>query len=162
MVTSGMTALPAIQAATVTAPEALGRSNDVDAIATGRFGVLIWVAGEPLADVAVLQSVMFGAARWVKQGGAALAARESALSGAAALRADGVLLKFVYEWRLKNCTARSCFSAATRVLKVPRFRRRLVRGSIFREYSRYSPDLSLRIMSLTPARQRLIAPHASS
>ncbi len=49
--------------------------------------------------------------------------------------------------RLKNWMARSCFSAAARVANVPRFRRFPVRGSIFREYNRYSPDLSLRIIS---------------
>lgn len=38
--------------------------------------------------------------------------------------------------RLKYCTARSCFSASERVLKVPRLRRFSVFGSIFREYSR--------------------------
>jgi hypothetical protein len=48
--------------------------------------------------------------------------------------------------RLKNCTARSCFSAAARVRNVPRLRRRPVRGSTFREYRRYSPDFSLRII----------------
>jgi hypothetical protein len=48
--------------------------------------------------------------------------------------------------RLKNCTARSCFSAAARVAKVPRLRRRPVRGSTFREYKRYWPDFSLRII----------------
>jgi hypothetical protein len=37
------------------------------------------------------------------------------------------------QWRLKNCTARSCFSAAARVLKVPRLRRRPVFGLILRE-----------------------------
>jgi imidazolonepropionase-like amidohydrolase len=59
MVTWGMTPLQAIQAATVTAAEALGRSGDVGAIAVGRFGDLIAVAGDPLADVRVLQSVAF-------------------------------------------------------------------------------------------------------
>src|SRR4051794_23640044 len=48
--------------------------------------------------------------------------------------------------RLKYCTARSWFSAAARVAKVPRFRRRPLRGFFFREYKRYWPDLSLRIM----------------
>src|SRR5688500_9611824 len=43
--------------------------------------------------------------------------------------------------------SRSCFSAAARVLKVPKFLRFLVFGWIFREYSRYSPDLSFRIIS---------------
>jgi len=59
MVTWGMTPLQAIQAATVTAAEALGRSGDVGAIAAGRFGDLIAVAGDPLADVSILQSVPF-------------------------------------------------------------------------------------------------------
>jgi imidazolonepropionase-like amidohydrolase len=59
MVTWGMTPMQAIQAATVTAAEALGRSNDVGAIAPGRFGDLIAVAGDPLTDVATLQSVAF-------------------------------------------------------------------------------------------------------
>jgi imidazolonepropionase-like amidohydrolase len=57
MVTWGMTPMQAIQAATVTAAEALGRSGDVGAIATGRYGDLIAVAGDPLADVSILQSV---------------------------------------------------------------------------------------------------------
>src|SRR5437660_820561 len=48
--------------------------------------------------------------------------------------------------RLKNCTARSCFSAAAREWNVPRLRRLPVFGSILREYSRNLPDESLRIM----------------
>jgi len=59
MVTWGMTPLQAIQAATVTAAEALGRPGDVGAITVGRYGDLIGVAGDPLADVSVLQSVVF-------------------------------------------------------------------------------------------------------
>ncbi len=59
MVTWGMSPMQAIQAATVTAAEALGRSKDVGAIAVGRFGDLIAVAGDPLADVGTLQSVPF-------------------------------------------------------------------------------------------------------
>jgi imidazolonepropionase-like amidohydrolase len=57
MVTWGMTPLQAIQAATVTAAEALNRSNDVGTIAVGHFGDLIGVAGDPLKDVAVMQQV---------------------------------------------------------------------------------------------------------
>jgi imidazolonepropionase-like amidohydrolase len=60
MVAWGMSPMQAIQAATVTAAEALGRSADVGAIAVGRFGDLIAVAGDPLSDVTVLQSVGFG------------------------------------------------------------------------------------------------------
>jgi imidazolonepropionase-like amidohydrolase len=59
MVNWGMSPMQAIQAATVTAAEALGRSQDVGAIAVGRFGDLIAVAGDPLADVGILQSVSF-------------------------------------------------------------------------------------------------------
>jgi imidazolonepropionase-like amidohydrolase len=59
MVKWGMTPLQAIQAATANAAEALGRQTDVGAIAVGRYGDLIAVAGDPLADVSVLQSVAF-------------------------------------------------------------------------------------------------------
>jgi imidazolonepropionase-like amidohydrolase len=59
MVTWGMTPLQAIRAATVTAAEALDRSRDVGAIAVGRYGDLIGVAGNPLDDVSVLQKVRF-------------------------------------------------------------------------------------------------------
>ncbi len=55
-----------------------------------------------------------------------------------------------YPERLKYCTARSCFSASARVAKVPRFRRVPVRGFFFREYKRYWPDLSLRIICFGP------------
>jgi imidazolonepropionase-like amidohydrolase len=59
MVKWGMTPMQAIQAATANAAEALGRSHDVGAIAVGRFGDLVAVAGDPLADVAQLQSIAF-------------------------------------------------------------------------------------------------------
>jgi imidazolonepropionase-like amidohydrolase len=55
----GMTPMQAIQAATVTAAEALGRSGDVGAIAIGRYGDLIAVAGDPLNDVKTLETVKF-------------------------------------------------------------------------------------------------------
>jgi imidazolonepropionase-like amidohydrolase len=61
----GMTPMQAIQAATVTAAEALGRAADVGAIEVGRYGDLIAVAGDPLNDVTVLQAVAF-----VMKGGA--------------------------------------------------------------------------------------------
>jgi imidazolonepropionase-like amidohydrolase len=59
MVTWGMSPMQAIQAATVTAAEALGRPGDVGAIAVGRFGDLIAVTGDPLTNIAALQSVGF-------------------------------------------------------------------------------------------------------
>jgi imidazolonepropionase-like amidohydrolase len=59
MVAWGMTPMQAIQAATVTAGEALGRSQAVGAIAVGRYGDLLAVAGGPIANVSLLQSVSF-------------------------------------------------------------------------------------------------------
>ncbi|MGA2342499.1 MAG: amidohydrolase family protein [Steroidobacteraceae bacterium] len=67
MVTWGMTPMQAIQAATASAAEALGRTADVGAIAVGRYGDLIAVAGDPLKDVTVLQAVPF-----VMKGGAVI------------------------------------------------------------------------------------------
>jgi len=57
MTTWGMTPLQAIQAATVTAAEALNRKSDVGTIAVGHYGDLIGVVGDPLKDVSILQSV---------------------------------------------------------------------------------------------------------
>jgi imidazolonepropionase-like amidohydrolase len=65
MVIWGMTPLQAIQSATVNAAQALGRSADVGAVAVGRHADLIGVAGDPLADVTLLQRVAF-----VMKGGA--------------------------------------------------------------------------------------------
>ena len=53
----GMTPLQAIRAATINAGEALGREQDVGAIAVGRYGDMIAVAGDPTKDVTVLQHV---------------------------------------------------------------------------------------------------------
>ena len=55
MVTYGMTPLEAIQAATRNAAQALGRERDVGAIAVGRFGDLVAVEGDPLANVRLLE-----------------------------------------------------------------------------------------------------------
>ena len=52
----GMSAAQAIQAATVNAAEALGR-KDVGVVEKGRWGDLIAVAGDPTADVKLLESV---------------------------------------------------------------------------------------------------------
>jgi imidazolonepropionase-like amidohydrolase len=58
MVRYGATPLQAIQSATVVAAEALGR-NDVGLVAPGRFGDLVGVTGDPLADVTVLERPAF-------------------------------------------------------------------------------------------------------
>ena len=55
----GMTPAEAIQAATISAGVALGREKDVGAIEPGRYGDMIAVAGDPLADVSRLEHVAF-------------------------------------------------------------------------------------------------------
>ncbi|MCJ8190571.1 Xaa-Pro dipeptidase [Sphingomicrobium aestuariivivum] len=57
MVDYGMTPLEAIRAATWNAAQALGREDDVGAIAVGRYADMVAVAGDPLVDVTVLEAV---------------------------------------------------------------------------------------------------------
>ena len=57
MVERGMTPAQAIASATTVAAKYLGWSNDVGAIEPGKFGDLIAVRGDPLADIKTLQSV---------------------------------------------------------------------------------------------------------
>ncbi len=56
MVKYGMTPLQAIQSATVNASEALA-SKDVGVIEAGRFADMVAVAGDPTADVRLLEKV---------------------------------------------------------------------------------------------------------
>jgi imidazolonepropionase-like amidohydrolase len=53
----GMTPMQAIQSATKSAAEALGRTDDVGAIAVGRYGDIIAVDGDPTQDVRTLEHV---------------------------------------------------------------------------------------------------------
>jgi len=57
MVEWGMTPIEAIQAATKSAAEALGRTADVGAIAPGRYADLIAVDADPLNDIRALENV---------------------------------------------------------------------------------------------------------
>jgi len=57
MVQHGMTPIDAIKAATSVAAEHIGWGDRVGAIEAGRYGDLIAVRGDPLADVAVLEAV---------------------------------------------------------------------------------------------------------
>jgi len=57
MVEYGMTPMEAIQAATRNGALALGRERDVGAIAVGRWGDIVAVDGDPLANVRELESV---------------------------------------------------------------------------------------------------------
>lgn len=59
MVTWGMTPLQAIQSATVTAAQALGRSKDVGLLTPGHYADIVGVRGNPLQDVSLLKSVAF-------------------------------------------------------------------------------------------------------
>ncbi len=59
MVEWGMTPIEAIQAATKSAAEALDRTADVGAIATGRYGDLIAVDADPLTDIKTLEHPSF-------------------------------------------------------------------------------------------------------
>lgn len=55
MVRYGLSPAEAIRSATWNAAQALGREKDVGAIATGRYGDMVAVRGDPLADVTVLE-----------------------------------------------------------------------------------------------------------
>ena len=57
MVRYGMTPMQAIQSATVVSAELMRRSKDVGALSPGHFGDMIAVAGDPLADIHVLEKV---------------------------------------------------------------------------------------------------------
>ena len=59
MASNGMTALAAIQAATVRGAELIGWPETVGTIAPGRFADLVAVRGNPLADPGLLEKVAF-------------------------------------------------------------------------------------------------------
>lgn len=59
MVRFGMTPIQAIQAATTTAADALGRKGELGCVAVGCRADIIAVSGDPLDDVAVLEQVDF-------------------------------------------------------------------------------------------------------
>jgi imidazolonepropionase-like amidohydrolase len=59
MVRYGMTAMQAIQSATIVASELLERPNDIGALETGKFADIIAVTGDPLKDITELERVKF-------------------------------------------------------------------------------------------------------
>jgi imidazolonepropionase-like amidohydrolase len=59
MVRYGATPLQAIRTATVNAAQALGQEKDVGRVAVGAYGDLVGVAGDPLADVTLLEHPVF-------------------------------------------------------------------------------------------------------
>jgi imidazolonepropionase-like amidohydrolase len=59
MVKYGMTPMQAIQAATSSAADLLGRSDQVGSIKPGKFADIVAVAGDPLNNVGLLENVQF-------------------------------------------------------------------------------------------------------
>lgn len=59
MVKYGMTPMQAIQAATSSAADLLGRSDQIGSIKAGKYAEVIAVAGDPLNDVRLLENVQF-------------------------------------------------------------------------------------------------------
>jgi imidazolonepropionase-like amidohydrolase len=58
MVRHGQTPLGAIRSATIDAARCLGKERDLGSVAPGKFGDMIAVAGDPLADVETLRKVV--------------------------------------------------------------------------------------------------------
>jgi imidazolonepropionase-like amidohydrolase len=59
LVSGGLSPLGAIQAATVNAAELLGWTKDTGTIEAGKYADIIAVAGDPLADIGVMEHVVF-------------------------------------------------------------------------------------------------------
>jgi imidazolonepropionase-like amidohydrolase len=59
MVKYGMTPMQAIQAATSSAADLLGHSQEIGSIKPGKFADLVAVAGDPLQDVSTLEQIQF-------------------------------------------------------------------------------------------------------
>jgi imidazolonepropionase-like amidohydrolase len=73
MVEWGMTPMQAIQAATVSAADLLGRGDQVGAVAPKLYADLVAVEGDPLKDISELERV-----RWVMKGGKVITLRSPA------------------------------------------------------------------------------------
>jgi imidazolonepropionase-like amidohydrolase len=59
MVRYGMTPMQAIQAATTSAADLLGHSNELGLIKPHKYADIIAVSGDPLKDISVLEQVQF-------------------------------------------------------------------------------------------------------
>jgi imidazolonepropionase-like amidohydrolase len=59
MVKYGMTPMQAIQAATISAADLLGKREWLGSLKPGKYADLIAVSGDPLTDVSVLENVEF-------------------------------------------------------------------------------------------------------
>jgi imidazolonepropionase-like amidohydrolase len=54
-----MTPMQAIQAATSSAADLIGRSNEFGSIMPGKYADVVAVSGDPLKDVSLLENVQF-------------------------------------------------------------------------------------------------------
>ena len=54
-----MTPIEALRAATVNGAELLGRSSEIGSIEPGKYADIVAVDGDPLADVTVMEKVVF-------------------------------------------------------------------------------------------------------
>jgi imidazolonepropionase-like amidohydrolase len=59
LVNGGMAPIDALRAATVNGAELLGRSNEIGTLEPGKFADIVAVEGDPLADITVMEKVVF-------------------------------------------------------------------------------------------------------
>jgi imidazolonepropionase-like amidohydrolase len=59
LVKGGMTPLDALRAATINGAELTGRAKDIGSIEAGKFADIVAVNGDPLADITVMEKVVF-------------------------------------------------------------------------------------------------------
>jgi imidazolonepropionase-like amidohydrolase len=59
LVKGGMMPLDALRAATIYGAELTGRANDIGSIEAGKFADVVAVDGDPLADITVMEKVVF-------------------------------------------------------------------------------------------------------
>lgn len=59
LVKGGMTPLDALRAATINGAELTGRASDIGSIEAGKFADIVAVDGDPLADITVMEKVVF-------------------------------------------------------------------------------------------------------